>query len=187
MNTTSISLNRQLFTREAYYKMAEVGILSEDNRVELIRGEIIQMSPSKSEHASTIDILSEELIVSLRGKAIIRIQNPLTLSETSEPEPDLVIAQYHPHRYQHAHPHPEDIYVCIEVADTSLLYDREIKTKLYAESEIPEYWLINLVDKQVEVFKDPQSGLYNTQETLRTKDSLTFSYLNWSLPLEKIF
>ncbi len=187
MNSTSVQLNRQLFTRDDYYKMAEVGILPAQGRVELIRGEIIQMSPSKSDHASTIDILAEELIYQLRGKAIIRIQNPLSLSHTSEPEPDLIIARFQLHRYQQAHPRPDDVYVCIEVADTSLAYDREIKTSLYAESGIPEYWLINLIDKQVEVYRNPEKGLYTSKEILFPKDNLSFDKLNWRMGLEVIF
>ena len=187
MNTTLLQLRRKTFTRRAYHKMAEVGILSPESRVELIRGEIIEMSPSKSSHASTIDLLGEELIYKLKGKAIIRIQNPLDLGEMSEPEPDLVVAFFQSHRYTEFHPKASDVALCIEVADSSLAYDREIKASLYAESGIPEYWIINLLNKQVEVHKSLEKGVYTHREILFAGDKLSLESFEWELPLELIF
>ncbi len=113
----SVQVERQLFTVEEYYKMLEVGILKEEDRVELINGEITRISPSKSEHARMVDLITEELIAVLRHKAIIRNQNPIHLNNRSEPEPDIAVVRFQKDRYINEHPSPGDVYLVIEVAD----------------------------------------------------------------------
>lgn len=141
----------------------EAGILTVEDRVELIAGEIIKMSPIKSGHASVVDFLAEELIPQLRKKAIVRIQNPISLDDYSEPEPDVAIARYQKARYKEAHPMAEELHLVIEVADSSLAHDREVKKPLYAKAGVAEYWIINLADQQVEVFQKPVKGQYTFQ------------------------
>lgn len=183
----SFQLQRKIFSVEEYHKMAEIGIFTPEDRVELIHGEIIRMSPIKSVHASVVDFLNEELITWLRKKAIIRIQNPVTLSDISEPEPDLVVTHYQNHRYKKAHPTPKDIILVIEVADSSLNYDREVKLPLYAEAEIPEYWIINLVDKQVEVYQKPVKQQYTQHQILFPGQQLELEAFGWSMAISKLF
>ncbi len=155
--------------------------------MELIHGEIINMSPIKSEHASIVDFLTEELIVSLRKKAIVRVQNPVTLNDISEPEPDLVIAYYQNHRYKQAHPTPKDIILIIEVADSSLNYNREIKMPLYAELGIPAYWIINLIDQQVEIYRKPVIQQYTNHQILFPGQELTLETFGWNLSISDLF
>ncbi len=111
----AVQTQKKLFTVADYYKMAEVGILEPEDRVELIQGEIIQMSPIKSFHASVVDTLQDILLFFLRGKAIIRTQNPLFIDNFSEPEPDLTIAHFQTHKYRDHHPRPENVHFLIEV------------------------------------------------------------------------
>jgi len=106
----AVQTQKKLFTVDDYYKMAEVGILEPSDRVELIYGEILKMSPIKSFHASVVDNLHDLLLLLLREKAIIRSQNPIHIDNYSEPEPDLAIAHYYNHKYRHQHPRPEDVH-----------------------------------------------------------------------------
>ena len=117
----TVDLKRQLFTVAEYYKMAEVGIIKSTDRVELINGDIIPMSPIKSTHAGIVDFLVEMLIISLHGKYVIKGQNPLHLSNNSEPEPDIVVAKFRKDRYSSKHPIPKDVFIVIEVSDTTCL------------------------------------------------------------------
>lgn len=129
-------------------------------RVELLRGEVYQMSPIGPKHAFTVAQLDERLQETLRGKAVIMVQNPLRLAEDSEPEPDLLVLKPPISRYRDRHPTPEDVLLLIEVADTSLEFDREVKLPLYAEAGIPEVWLVNLKEDLLEVYREPREGRY---------------------------
>ena len=162
----SISAQKQLFSISDYHKMAEVGILKPDARVELIHGEIIKMSPIKSAHAGMVNFLLEYLILTLHRKYTVIGQNPIHIDQFSEPEPDVIIASCREDRYRSAHPTAQDIHLLIEVADSSLEYDRSVKKELYAEAGIPEYWIVNLMDQQLEVFRDPENKQYRIQEVL---------------------
>jgi Uma2 family endonuclease len=141
------------FTREEYYRMWESGFFS-DKRVELLDGEIITMPPQNPPHAGTTSDLATIVIVALGSNFVVRSQLPIVLTDWSEPEPDIAVCRP-PNRYRHEHPKAGDVLLLIEVADTSLTYDRRRKTAAYATSGIPEYWIINLVDKRIEVFSDP--------------------------------
>lgn len=163
---------RQLFSVESYHKMGEVGILASEERVELVNGEIIKVGPIRSDHASMIDLLAEEFIFALRKKAIVRVQNPVHINEYSEPEPDIVIARYQDQRYKLAHPKAEDVFLIIEVADSSLQYDREVKLPLYASAGVPEYWIINITDRQVEVYQKLVNKQYTQHQILFVGDGL---------------
>jgi Uma2 family endonuclease len=142
------------FTREEYYRMWESGWFS-DKRVELLDGEIITMPPQNPPHAGKTSRLATVLIRSLGGNCTVRIQAPIVLDNWSEPEPDVAICRFDADDYQYEHPKASDVLVVMEVAKTSLAYDRRRKTKAYATSGIPEYWIINLIDNRIEVFSDP--------------------------------
>jgi len=140
--------------------MAEAGILGEDDRVELIEGELIDMAPIGSEHAGKGIRLSSLLSTALAGRAFVSQQNPLRLEEHSEPQPDIAVLRYRNDFYEASHPQPADILLLIEIADTTIRYDREIKIPLYARHGIPEVWLIDLQQERVEIYLQPSSEGY---------------------------
>lgn len=183
----AVQTQRKLFTVDDYYKMAEVGILAPEDRVELIHGEIIQMSPIKSFHSSIVDALHELLVLLLHGKAIVKSQNPLSIDGYSEPEPDLIIAQYYDHKYRHQHPKPEDVYFLIEVADTTLQKDRKVKLPLYAEAGIGEVWIVNLKNSSLEMYTKPLEDTYQECRILKVGDILYFEALGLALEVGQIF
>lgn len=183
----AVQAQKKLFTVEDYYKMAEVGILEPQDRVELIQGEIIQMSPIKSFHASVVDTLQDILLFFLRGKAIVRTQNPLFIDNFSEPEPDLTIAHFHTHKYRDHHPRPENVHFLIEVADTTLQKDRKLKLPLYAKAGIPEVWIVNLKNHSVEVYRTPIDGAYQETKIVKSGDVLRLEGLGLELEVERIF
>jgi Uma2 family endonuclease len=151
------------FTREEYYRMWESGLFS-DKRVELLDGEIITMPPQNPPHAGTTSHLAAVVIRALGTNFTVRIQAPIVLNDYSEPEPDVAICRFDSDNYRHEHPKASDILLLIEVADTSLAYDRRRKTVAYATSGIPEYWIINLIDNHIEVFSDPDPGAQRYQQ-----------------------
>lgn len=147
--------------------MAEVGILSEDDRVELIEGEIVKMSPIGSRHAACVDRLNRLLNRLTDLSAIVRVQSPILLNGNSEPEPDISLLRSRDDFYTGGHPMPDDVLLLIEVADTSVERDLETKLPLYARAGIPEAWLVNLTAETIEVNSRPDSGEY--RETVRVK------------------
>ena len=161
---TSVVVDRRTFTVDEYHQMAESGILTEDDRVELINGEIIAMSPINSPHASVVDRISNFFMGELDQPVIIRVQSPLQISEYSEPEPDVMLLKHQGDFYVNAHPQPSDVYLLIEVADSSIHIDREIKLPLYTQALVSEVWIVNLSDRQIEVHRSPSAGSY--QETI---------------------
>ena len=168
-------LDRKLFTVDEYYKMAETGILDSDQRVELLNGEIIKMSPQKSTHAAIIDYLFEEFLYVLKGMAQCRCQGPIRINNLSEPEPDLSIFKKRKTGYHDRHPLPEDIFLVIEVADSTLAKDRTVKKGMYAQASIPEYWIVNIPEQQIEVFKSPKDGDYQ-ESNIYKKGTVTFDH-----------
>lgn len=152
-----------LFTVTEYYRMAEVGILTEDDRVELIEGEILDMGGIGVRHAACVDRILALLYGRVPG-AVLRVQGPVRLSERSEPQPDLALLRAREDRYTTAHPGPQDVLLLIEVADSSVLYDRNRKVPLYARSGIPEVWLVDLMTNAVEVHAVPAAGAYSRVE-----------------------
>jgi Uma2 family endonuclease len=155
----------RLTVRE-YHRMAEVGLLSRDARVELIEGEIIDMAPIGSRHAVVVDLLAESLIEAAKRSALVRTQGPVRLSRYSEPEPDIALLERHVGRYLRSHPTAEDVLLIVEVSDTTLRFDREVKAGLYARHAIPEYWVVDLNDNLVHVLRDPNEGSYGTTLTV---------------------
>ncbi|MCI0636706.1 MAG: Uma2 family endonuclease, partial [Actinobacteria bacterium] len=141
------------WTRDEYYRMAETGILRPDDRVELIDGEILTKSPQRSVDATAV-LLSQEALHAAFGAGFdVRPQLPLALGEASEPEPDLAVVPGVPRDYRESH--PTTALLVVEVAETSLAFDRGGKQALYARAGIPEYWIVDLVEGTLEVFRSP--------------------------------
>jgi len=146
----TVPIPRRRFTREEYYRMAELGLFRSE-RVELIEGDIIKMSPVSAEHVTCVHRLFQWLF-QVFSDATVRIQSPLNLGD-SEPEPDIAVVPGKAGDYLHAH--PTTALLVVEVAQTSLEYDREVKAPLYARAGIPEYWIVNLDGQCIEVYRDP--------------------------------
>jgi Uma2 family endonuclease len=155
---------KRLINVDEYYKMAEVGILKPGDRVELINGEIYEMSPIGSRHGSVVKKLAMILNEIFKGEAVIGIQDPVRLDESNEPEPDISILKYRADFYSQAHPGAHDILAIIEVADSSLRHDKQVKMPLYANYGIPAYWIIDIATKQITVHLDPVGNSYSSQE-----------------------
>jgi Uma2 family endonuclease len=151
--TTVIGTRR--FSVEEYHRMAEVGILKPDDRVELLDGDIIPMAPMSSRHAAAISKIAEWLQRAFAGRAMVRVQSPIRLDGFSEPEPDIALVRVDTSHYAEAHPRPADVLLLIEVAQSSLAYDRDVKIPQYARAGIAETWLVNLELQQVELFRVP--------------------------------
>lgn len=151
---------RRPFNLTEYYKLLESGVLTEDDRVELIDGEIITMCPIDPRHAASVKRLIAFLNRKIGRLAIIGAQDPIHLNQFSAPQPDISILKYRDDFYASGHPEPEDILVAIEVADSSVNYDRQVKFPRYAQAGIPEAWLVDLVNDRIEVHALPNEGVY---------------------------
>jgi Uma2 family endonuclease len=147
-------------TVDDYYRMAEVGILAPDARVELIDGEIIDMAPPGSSHAGTVDYLLRVLGAAAGHKAQVRVQNPVRLSQYSEPQPDLTLLRPREDFYRTRHPRAEDVLLIVEVAASSLRFDRRKKVPLYARHAVPEVWLVDLGGERLVRYRRPERGTY---------------------------
>jgi Uma2 family endonuclease len=165
-------LQPKIFTVAEYYKLAEVGILKDTDKVELINGEIITMSPMNAPHAIMVAQLARILNKVLDEKAVVFIQSPIKINNHSEPEPDLIVAKFKLDFYKKNLPSPKETYIVIEVSDSTLDKDRAIKVPLYANANIPEYWIINLVDKQIEMYRQPKNGEYHFKQIISEKNQL---------------
>jgi Uma2 family endonuclease len=158
--TTATEVSRDLLTVDEYYRLFEAGMFDEDDRIELIEGEIIQMSPIGSHHAGSINRLTMLLSNRLSGRAVISIQNPLRLSDYSEPVPDVLVLKQRSDYYAMSHPKPYDVFLLIEVADSSIQYDRYVKVSLYARHSVPEVWIVDLTQGKIEVYRTPEKNNY---------------------------
>ena len=157
------------FNLDEYHQLIDIGFFTTEDRVELLEGLLIKMSPIRPAHASTVDQLAEILFEQLARQAKIRVQQPVTLQGMeSEPEPDIVIAQRK--LYRDHHPSAVEIQLIIEVSDATLVKDRTIKSRIYASESIQEYWIVNLVDGLLEVYRNPQLSLDGTA-TYRSKQT----------------
>jgi Uma2 family endonuclease len=155
----AVSVPHRLFTVAEYYEMARVGILKPDERVELLDGEIVPMNPIGSPHAWCVNRLAGTFY-RFQDRVKIAVQNPLRLNDRSEPEPDLVILQ--PDTPESRHPEPPDVFLVIEVADSSIRVDRLRKLPMYARARIPDYWIVDLNADRIEVYRDPVRSRYRS-------------------------
>ena len=160
------------FTVDEYCAMADAGILCEDERVELLDGEIIVMPPIGEPHEDSTDILNSDLSHLLRGRARVRVQNSVRLDDYGLPQPDIAVVRLRDD-YNRRRPAPEDVLLLIEVADTSLEFDREVKLARYAAAGIPEVWIVNLRARQVEGYSDPVDGSYRSRRVVTAEGSIS--------------
>jgi Uma2 family endonuclease len=158
------------FNVKDYYRMAETGVLRPDARVELLDGRIIDMSPIGPFHGGVITYLIEIFTAASKGRWQTTVQNPVHLDDHSEPQPDLLLLKPSPHYYRKRHPQPEDVYLLIEVSDTSLTTDREDKLPVYGRAGISEVWIVNLADLSVEVYREPHFTGYGSKTILHACD-----------------
>ncbi len=168
------AITQYLISADDFQKMGAIGIFDDKPRVELIDGLIIARSPLTPYHTSHVDQVAEFFTVKLYKKAKTRIQGAVRLDNYSEPEPDIAILNYKKDNYYHAHPAPEDIYLLIEVSVETLSKDRTIKLKKYAQANIPEYWIVIPKEKKIEVYRQPENGIYTQMETYRKEDEWVF-------------
>jgi len=156
------ALPRRLFTVDDYHRMAAVGLLHEDERTELLDGEVVFKMPIGSRHAGCVKWLNRTLGALLGDRAIIGAQDPVQLDRFSEPEPDISVLKMRPDMYRAAHPGRQDILLVVEVADTSQYVDRLVKAPLYAAAGVPELWLVDLAEDSIEVCRDPVADAYRS-------------------------
>ena len=178
---------KHLWTVDEVLRMEEKGILPPDKRLELIRGELIEMSPIGSQHVVVVDRLLYHLNQILKGRVIIRCQGPLEADKFSAPQPDFAILRFREDFYEEKYPGPGDILLVIEVADTSLSFDRKIKAPLYAEMGIPEYWIVDLKKKCVEQYQQPEAGRYGLKQIRRRGEALVLPGMGVEVEVAAIF
>lgn len=173
----TFQVERQRFTVDHYHKMAEAGILTEDDRVELIDGEIIQMSPIGSRHADCVNRLLEIVYEQVHHDAIVSIQNPIVLSEGYEPEPDVAVLRRRNGSYASSHPGPADVLFIIEVSDSSLDFDLTKKLPAYGRWGVPEVWIVDLQGESVQRHSRPFGGGYQLRTIVPPGESLPSTVL----------
>jgi Uma2 family endonuclease len=169
----SVQVLRRHFSVGDYYTMAAAGLFKEDDRVELIEGEVIEMNPIGSRHAACVGRLTELLRSLPRDAAIVWVQNPVQVNDYSEPVPDVTLLKRRDDFYAQANPGPEAVLLLIEVSDSTLDYDRQIKVPLYARAGVAEVWVVNLPEEVVEVYARPSGGKYQDARVVRRGESLT--------------
>lgn len=168
----SVAVSRRRFTADDYQRMGQAGILRREDHVELIDGEIVEMSPIGLRHAACVDRATMLLAPALVGKAIVRTQGPIRLSDYSKPQPDLILLEPRKDYYAAAAPITRDALLVIEVSDTSIRYDRGSKLKVYARAGVSEVWIEDLTTDTLWVFREPSRAVYKVQLTLRAGDAL---------------
>jgi Uma2 family endonuclease len=167
----SLPISKYHFTVAEFERMGEAGVFTKDARLELIEGEIIEMSPIGSRHAACVKFLSRFLNQTVGDIALVSTQDPIRLNDFSEPQPDLALLRLRDDFYRDAHPTPVDVLLVIEVADTTLGYDRQVKVPLYAEAGIAEAWIINLTEERIEIYSGLAEGTYQTIVNFRRGDT----------------
>lgn len=160
-------------TAEEYQRMIEAGIFHEDERIELIEGRIVQMSPKNLKHAIATKRTNRWLAKLLGDRAIIGVQDPILLNDFSEPEPDITLIAPPDNRYTENHPKPKDIFLVLEVADSSIFYDRDEKGPLFARNGIVQYCLLNLQSRELEDYREPSPNGYRSKRTYTEEESFT--------------
>ena len=178
----------RLWSIADYHQMIESGILDEDDRVELLEGKIVCMSPQKPFHAASVQRSSRLLFKLLGDRAEIRIQLPVILGDDSEPEPDIAVVRFDDNEYSFRHPEAADIYLLIEVADSTIAKDRQQKARIYAKNQVLEYWILDVQKRQVYVFRQPDDGIYGEQIVLSSSDRFAMqSFPDVAIALDLLF
>ena len=167
-----VAVRRRLFTADEYQRMGEVGILSENDRVELIEGEIVTKMTIGSRHNASVDRANRAFVTGAGDQAIVRVQGSFRLSGYSEPEPDLVLLRPRADFYASRLPGPADIFLVIEIADSSIDIDRKVKARIYAEYGVQEYWIVDLNQNALTRYSEPHGGTYRNVQPYRRGQTL---------------
>lgn len=183
----STQLLRRRFTVEQYHQMAEAGILTADDQVELIEGDIVEMSPIGRHHAACVKRLIRLFSQRVSERAVVAAQDPVELSDRSEPQPDFALLQPRLDFYEAGHPRPQDVLLLVEVADTTAESDRKVKISLYARSEIVEVWLVDINQQSIEVHREPALNRYrNVQHFQRGQKLSAQAFPDISLTVDEV-
>jgi len=166
-------VTRKLFTVDEYYRMAEAGILDPDARLELIEGEILEMSPVGTRHVACVNRANALFVKRFGDRAIVSVQNPLRLSNYTEPQPDIVVLKPRDDYYEEKRIVWEDALLVIEVSDTTIRRDRDLKLPLYAKAGVSELWIEDLRRNTLFVYRDPGPATYGQSLTLHRGDSIS--------------
>jgi Uma2 family endonuclease len=173
MQTTEAPFTLRLWTVEEYHQMAQAGIFHPEERVELIAGQIIRMSAKGTAHTAAVRRTAKVLRNLLFNQAEVYTQDPIQLNDFSEPEPDVAVVRINPLDYADHHPTPSEVYLIIEVADSSFKYDRETKGKAYAQSGIADYWVLDVNDRKLHVLREPTPEGYQSEVILSEDASVS--------------
>lgn len=176
MDDAADLLIRHKLTVDDYYRMADAGILHEDDRVELIDGEIIDMAPIGQDHSASVNGLNRELVVACGDHAIVSVQNPVRIDRLNEPQPDFAVFRPRADQYRRGErAGSSDALLLVEVADSSLRFDRTVKLPLYARAGVAELWIVDLHRRVVDVYRDPAGDAYATMRTHEPHETVTLS------------
>jgi Uma2 family endonuclease len=175
MDDAGILPARHRYDVDAFHRMAEAGIFGEGDRIELIDGDLIDMAPIGSEHAANVNVLVQALVIACAGRAIVSPQNPIRLDRMSEPQPDLAVLRSRDDFYAGACPGPADVLLLIEVADSSLKFDRGVRLPLYARAGIGKVWIVDLTRRVVEAYRAPTGKGYAEATTHRTGEAVALA------------
>ncbi len=167
---------RLRFTVDQYYRMIELGMLKDYEKAEIIEGELIKKMPIGDRHAAIVDFLTRFFVNNVSDDVLVRIQNPIRLSDYDEPEPDVTLADLRKYNGKR-HPQPSEIILIVEVSDSTLKYDRDVKLALYAGAEIPEVWIVNLPNNVIEVHQKPSVGIYQLTKIFKRGETIASEVL----------
>lgn len=183
----TIELTRRRFTAAEYWRLLEAGILSEDDAVELIWGEIVEMSPVNVPHALCVNRLNMVLGTKLANRAIVSVHNPIQLDEYSLPQPDFSLWKLSSEEYRDRLAGPSEVLLVIEVAESSISHDRRAKSKLYGAAGLTDYWIVNIQARQIEVYREPRPDGYRTITFYAPGETLSpLAFPNLSLNVDEI-
>lgn len=174
----TVNPTKHLTNLDEWHRLGEANIFPPESRLELINGEILEMAPIGFNHAGHLRRINKLFSKLIPDNIITSVQDPLQLGDLSEPEPDFMLLKPNDNFYSSRHPNASDVLLLIEVADSSLMFDQNQKLRLYALHNVPEYWLLNLNDSCVEVYRQPHGDCYGEKTTLRVGDTVTLSQLN---------
>lgn len=183
----TVELIRRRFTVTEYLRLVETGILTEDDAVELLWGEIVEMSPINVPHALCVNRLTMFLAAKLVGRAIVSVQNPIQVDEYSLPQPDIALWTLLSDGYRDRLAGPSEVLLVVEVADSSISYDRKAKARLYGSAGIADYWIVNLQARQIEVYREPRPNGYRTVTHYTPGETLSpLAFANLVLNVDEI-
>ena len=169
---SALKSQKQLVTVSEWQTLGESNAFPPESHIELIEGEVFEMSPIGFKHSGHLNRLNALLSFKIQNRAVISVQNPVQLGDLSEPEPDLTLLKFTADFYSSRHPQPKDVLLLVEVSDSTLIFDRYQKMRLYAAHQIPEYWILNLQDDCLEVYRQPHATGYAEKRELHAGDNI---------------